>query len=116
MEIQFEQNRDFNQSHREGNQQTNRKSGEPQGREGDPNQRLVKREELDTDEKVLDRRPADVQEEKANETGNEKSSAIAGVQDDQQNSTRGSSKPLGENAIQKTEIKSKESEENNGNE
>lgn len=115
MEIQFEQNRDFNQSHREGNHQKEQKeSRQPQGEEGNPNQRLVKRAELDTDEKELDRRPADVEGENPNNIGDANSSAIAGVQNDQQNSTRSSSKPFGENTERNTEIENKK--KNDGNE
>ncbi len=109
MEIQFEQNRDFNQSHRE-NSVTDTNDNErrqPQGKEGDPNQHLVNRKALDTDEKTLDRRPADV----ANgdlENDDHTSSAVAGVQRDAQNTTRNSSKPLGEDPNVNAERENKE--------
>lgn len=118
MEIQFEQNRDFNQSHRdEENRSKEGEQRQPQGQEGDPNQRLVNREELDTEEKELDRRPADIANHDANDKGQDTSSAIAGVQDDQQNSTRNSSKPLGENPDYNAKLENEEDkEEINGDE
>ncbi|RZK13731.1 MAG: hypothetical protein EOO43_17455, partial [Flavobacterium sp.] len=95
MEIQFEQNRDFNQSHREDKQDENVERGQPQGREGDPNQRIVKSDELNNEEKGLDRRPADAINGIIDE-GDDTSSAIPGMQSDQQNSTRNNSRPDGE--------------------
>ena len=112
MESQFQQDRDFKQSQREENSPDEYKEGrQPQGREGDPNQRLVKRKELDNDEKELDRRPADVKEDNGSAQGHDTSSAISGVQDDQQNSTRNSGRPLGEDPSHNAEIESKEDEE-----
>ena len=111
MEIQFEQNREFNQSHRENNAKDVKESGQPQGKEGDPNQHLVNRKELDTEEKNLDRRPADVANEEITNNGNHTSSAIPGVQSDAQNSTRNPSKPLGEDPNVNAERENKEENE-----
>ncbi len=112
MEIQFEQNRDFNQSHRDDHQNNehNEKEG-PQGKEGDPNQHLVKREELDNEEKELDRRPADTTDGAKEDEGDSTSSAIPGVQSDNQNSTRNSSKPNGEDPNHNAEVENKEDKE-----
>lgn len=110
MEIQFEQNRDFNQAHRNEPTVTDTKEGEkgkPQGREGNPNQRLTNREELETDEKELDRRPADVADENLN-TGDDGSSAVQGIQSDAQNTTRNSGKPSGEEPNYNAEVENKE--------
>ncbi|WP_113662443.1 hypothetical protein [Pedobacter nanyangensis] len=99
MEIQFEQNRNFNQSHREDpsvTQTTQKDKGKPQGKEGDPQQHLVNSRALDTEEKTLDRRPADVSNGEAGNNDDKASSAVPGIQSDSQNSTRNSSKPLGE--------------------
>lgn len=94
MEIQFEQNRDFNQSHREEaerpvepNNETvsDTKEGEkgrPQGEEGNPNQRFADRESYQNEQKDLDRRPSDVAAGNANDTGEGNASAVAGVIDD----------------------------------
>lgn len=110
MEIQFEQNRDFNQSHRESpvTDTNDKNSKQPQGREGDPNQRLVNREELNTEEKMLDRRPADVEDENFNPEKDRTSSAIPGIQSDSQNTTRNSGKPLGEDPNVNAERENKE--------
>lgn len=115
MEIEFEQNRDFNQSHEEEGQNNYRDKGKPQGREGDPNQRLVKREELDNDKKELDRRPADIENERLDDDSGH-ASAIPGIQSDNQNSTRNNSKPIGEDPNHNAEIENKEVAEQDGNE
>ncbi|RZL69933.1 MAG: hypothetical protein EOO93_00045 [Pedobacter sp.] len=110
MEIQFEQNRDFNQSHRDDKQGEHIQRGQPQGREGDPNQRIVKSEELNNEEKGLDRRPADAANGNI-EKGDDTSSAIPGMQSDQQNSTRNSSKPDGEAPNYSTEMENNQNKE-----
>lgn len=114
MGIQFEQNRDFNQSHREDKQDEGVKRGQPQGREGDPNQRIVKREELSNDEKGLDRRPADAINGNMDE-GSDTASAIPGMQSDQQNSTRNNSRPDGEEPNGNAEGENENKEDQNGN-
>ncbi|MDQ8003534.1 MAG: hypothetical protein REI64_01970 [Pedobacter sp.] len=99
MEIQFEQNKNFNQSHRDEPSVENTREGEkgqPQGREGDPNIRMANREALESDRPELDRRPADVAQGNASDIGDEKSSAVAGVRSEQQDSSEGESKPTGE--------------------
>ncbi len=109
MEIQFEQNREFNQSHRE-NSVTDTKDHEgtqPQGKEGDPNQHLVNRKALDTEEKNLDRRPADVANGDLDDD-DQTSSAVPGIQSDAQNTTRNPSKPLGEDPNVNAERENKE--------
>jgi len=114
MENQFQQNRDFNQSHRGHSTVTDTQSnekGQPQGEEGNPNQRLTHREALDQQEKELDRRPADVANGMANDQGDQSSSAIAGIQSDQQNSSEGASKPIGEDPNRNAEIENKEDAE-----
>eukprot|EP01085_Mycamoeba_gemmipara_P004128 Mycagemm_TRINITY_DN10239_c0_g1::TRINITY_DN10239_c0_g1_i2::g.4128::m.4128 type:complete len:118 gc:universal TRINITY_DN10239_c0_g1_i2:368-15(-) len=114
MENQFEQNRNFNQSHRGQSTVTNTQSnekGQPQGEEGNPNQRLAKREALDGEEKALDRRPADVAQGIANDQGDQDSSAVAGIQNDQQNASEGASEPLGEDPNHNAEIENKEDAE-----
>ncbi|MCJ0743713.1 hypothetical protein [Pedobacter montanisoli] len=111
MEIQFEQNRDFNQLHREENPVSDKKEeekGELGGSEGNPDQKLVNREELNKEERELDRRPADIAHGEGDQLGDESSSAIAGVQSDQQNSTRGNRKPLGEDPNYNAETENKE--------
>ncbi|WP_410221187.1 hypothetical protein [Pedobacter sp.] len=109
MEIQFEQNRDFNQLHRDENPVSDKKEkGEAGGSEGNPDQKLVNSEKLDNDEKELDRRSADIAHGKGNQLGGEGSSAVAGVQSDQQNSTRSNRKPLGEDPNYNAETENKE--------
>ncbi len=110
MEIQFEQNRDFNQSHRENSvtDTNDKESKQPQGKEGDPHQRLVKREELDTEEKTLNRRPADVVNGELEKDDDNTSSAVAGIQSDAQNTTRSTSKPSGEDPNVNAERENKE--------
>ena len=114
MEIQFEQNRDFNQSHREENNEEVKK-GQPQGEEGNPNQRIVSRDDINNEEKQLDRRPADLENGQGDSLGNETSSAIAGVQSDQQNSTRNTSNPSGEDPNNNTDTE-RQKEETDDNE
>lgn len=113
MEIQFEQNRDFNQSHRDNpvTDTNDNERSQPQGKEGDPNQHLVNRKALDTDEKTLDRRPADVANGDLGNDDDHTSSAVAGVQSDAQNTTRNSSKPLGEDPNVNAERENKEENE-----
>lgn len=111
MEIQFEQNRDFNQLHREESMVSDKKEsdkGEVGGSEGNPDQKLVNRKKLDNKEKELNRRSADIAHGKGNQQGDENTSAIAGIQSDQQNSTRGNKKPLGEDPNYNAEIENKE--------
>ncbi|RYE39682.1 MAG: hypothetical protein EOP48_25470 [Sphingobacteriales bacterium] len=120
MEIQFEQNKNFNQSHREEASVTDTKLGEkgkPQGKEGDPNIRLANREALQTEKTELDRRPYDVASGNASDIGDESSSAVAGLRSDQQDVASGDSKPLAEDPDIKTETENQENnEENDGNE
>ena len=111
MEIQFEQNKNFNQSHRDEptvTKTTENDKGKPQGREGDPNFRMVTTES-ENDEKNLDRRPADVVNENINsDESDDTSSAIPGIQSDLQNTTRHPSKPLGEDPNVNAERENKE--------
>lgn len=115
MEIQFEQNKNFNQSHREDPAVEDTRKGEkgqPQGREGDPNIRIAKREELQSEKVELDRRPADVAAGDASEMGDANSSAVAGVRSDQQDVASGDSRPTGEDPDYDTELdNSKENKE-----
>lgn len=98
METQFEQNKHFNQSHRDESVTDTREGekGQPQGREGDPNIRMAKREALQSEKTELDRRPYDVANGDASDTGDENSSAVAGVRSDQQDAASGDSRPLAE--------------------
>lgn len=115
MEIQFEQNKNFNQSHREDATVTDTKEGEkgkPQGREGDPNIKLANREALQSEQAELDRRPYDVANGDVSNTGDEKSSAIAGLKSDQQDAASGDSSPMAENPG----IEQENKDENDGDE
>ena len=98
METQFEQNKNFNQAHREESVTDTREGekGQPQGKEGDPNIRMANREALQSDKTELDRRPYDVANGDASNIGDENSSAVAGVRSDQQDVAGGDSKPLAE--------------------
>ena len=121
MEIQFEQNKAFNQGHRGEEASVNdtkeQDKGKPQGREGDPNIRLANREALQTEKIELDRRPYDVANGEASSTGDEDSSAIAGVKSDQQDAASGDSKPLAEDPYTNTEEENQKKEgDNDGNE
>jgi len=111
MEIQFEQNKNFNQSHREEptvTKTTEQDKGKPQGKEGDPHIRMVTTE-FENEEKTLDRRPADVANKDLDHPNDDDtSSAIPGVQSDLQNTTRNSSKPLGEDPNVNAERENKE--------
>ena len=100
MEIQFEQNKKFNQSHRDDHSVTDTRDEEkrqPQGKEGDPNIRLKNREALQTEKTELDRRPYDIVQGDASSIGDESTSAVAGIKNDQQDSASGDSRPLGGN-------------------
>lgn len=117
MEIQFEQNKNFNQSHREETPVTDTKEGEksqPQGREGDPNMRLTNREALETEKTELDRRPYDVANGDASNTGDENTSAVAGIKSELQDAASGDSKPLAEGEDINTE--NQENDEENDEE
>lgn len=81
--------------------------GQPQGKEGDPHQNMVNRENLVTEEKELDRRPADTANGNTSEDGGATSSAIAGIQDDQKNANGEAVKPK-EKDVNRAEIENKE--------
>lgn len=118
MEIQFEQNKNFNQSHRDDPSVEDTREGEkgqPQGREGDPNIRIVNREALESDRPELDRRPADVANGNASDIGDENSSAVAGVRSDQQDVASGDSKPTGEDPDYDTELRNQETNKEDQN-
>lgn len=83
---ELEQDKDINQ-HGDDNQQPvsdtqEGQKGQPQGEEGNPNQRFANREGYQKDHPELDRRPADVANDNASDTGSEDSSAVAGTLDD----------------------------------
>lgn len=98
METQFEQNKKFNQLHRNVSVTDTRdgEKGQPQGSEGDPNIRMAKRKALQNEKTELDRRTYDVANGDASDTGDENSSAVAGVRSDQQDAASGDSRPLAE--------------------
>ncbi|MGE6219931.1 hypothetical protein [Nubsella zeaxanthinifaciens] len=112
MEIQFEQNRDFNQRHRDDQEPVSDtqegQKGEPQGEEGNPNQRFANRESYQKDHPELDRRPADVANGNAADTGSEDSSAVAGVMDDTPLSVSKQATEKGEDPNHNADLENKE--------
>jgi hypothetical protein len=116
MEIQFEQNRDFNQRHRDDQEPVSDtregQKGQPQGEEGNPNQRFANREGFQKDQPELDRRPADVANNNASSTGGEDSSAVAGVVDDTPLSVSNKATTKGEDPNHNADL---ENEEDRGN-
>jgi hypothetical protein len=102
---------DNSQSHSASDEHIAEKGKGPQGKEGNPNQRVNSPDKLNDDQTNLDRRSADVVNGDADTGGDANESAVPGVQSDMQNSSSTTSSPSGEDPNHNAEVENKEDKE-----